>query len=420
MKKLLISVLLCLGLVHAHAQQVDPTYQINWGTAGYPVVPNPTANQAIDQPAGTSLGINALNGTFVAGQAPYGTIQAAINAAVASCSATASACGAVVIPPGYAGTDSWTTNANGVLVYDERPLNQGTSVSAVQIVNAALFGATCTGNDDTAAINAALASQWIYNFPLHVKKNITVQLPQGSCLITAPIELGEYGSLIGQDDATELTCYYPFWHGTDYNCLEMVADGQINFGAANGMRTIGHFNLTGYSPSTPVLSNGIFINNTANVYDSTNYSFHGVSISHMRIANFDTGISAKDLSESTLDFDSIGETRIGVNLNGDDQLVNFDHVNIFNGTWANTPSADQTASTGLVIQASTAYLPRRTTRRGFMFIRATSWHMIPTFMTVSALAASLNTTPLMRLLEVLKVLDTPSSLEPSDPVRVFG
>jgi hypothetical protein len=325
--------LLCLlCFVGASAQtKINPVTQINWPN-GYPFVIN----------------------NYVAGQTPYTTIQEAINAAAATCSTTVSTCGSVTIPPGYTGTDTWT-NIKGVIVNDQRPLNGAAlyTPNTVKIVNATDFGAVCNGeNNDTAAINAALASQWVYNLPLTVKKNITVQLPQGSCLITAPLELGVYASLVGQDSATFLTCDYAAWVGTDYNCLEMAASGQISAGASIGQRRIGGFSLIGISNSGIATSTGISMINSSNI-TSPSYTFINISIDHMQIADFDTLIEAQDFSDSQISFVKGSGSRVGFDFNGNVTNVQVSNTNIFDGSWNST--SNHTLTYGVIVEPNNKY-----------------------------------------------------------------
>jgi len=91
---------------------------------------------------------------------PQTTLQQAVTAAGSN--------GAVEIPPGYAGTDTFT-NLNGVYVSDLRP------GSAPQFArNVKEFGAVCNGTtDDTNALQAAI------NFA--EAHSVALTLPQGAC-----------------------------------------------------------------------------------------------------------------------------------------------------------------------------------------------------------------------------------------------
>ncbi len=82
--------------------------------------------------------------------------------------ATVNANGAMVVPPGYAGTDGFT-NANGEYVVD---LRQGVSQQFER--NVKEFGAVCDGvTDDTNALQAAINYAHTHN--------VALKIPQGTC-----------------------------------------------------------------------------------------------------------------------------------------------------------------------------------------------------------------------------------------------
>ena len=53
------------------------------------------------------------------------------------------------------------------------------------------------GAQNTAAIQSALNSQYVYNQPTAANVTVVVQLPQGSCVVSQPLEMGIHGSLVG-------------------------------------------------------------------------------------------------------------------------------------------------------------------------------------------------------------------------------
>lgn len=336
--------LVCFASIANAQTKINPLTQINWPN-GYPFTV----------------------GNYIAGQAPLTTIQSAIDAASATCtSVLPTTCGSVTIPPGYAGTDTWSSNPRGIIIWDQRPLsilNSTFTNQATQIVDAAQFGAICNGgHDDTAAIQAALNSQWVYNLPLAAKKNITVQLPQGSCLIETPLQIGPYASLVGQGNSTYLVCDYFIgaWRGTDYNCLEMVTTGALTGGASIGQRKIGNFGLIGIgngpgsSPSANLPnSQAIYISNNINIYGPSTYAFRNITFENMLISDFDTAMDAEDLADSQINFVNVQDVRVGLNFNGDAVAISVNDSHIHNGTWNATTTNTQTY--GIIVQINNKY-----------------------------------------------------------------
>ena len=99
-------------------------------------------------------------GAIAVAGSPQTTLQAAVNAAGTN--------GAIEIPPGYAGYDSFT-NPNGVYVKDLRP-----NTAQQQERSVKEFGAKCDGvTDDTVGLQAALNYANTHG--------IALILPQGTC-----------------------------------------------------------------------------------------------------------------------------------------------------------------------------------------------------------------------------------------------
>jgi hypothetical protein len=179
------------------------------------------------------------------------------------------------------------TNPDSIQIIDQRPLSN--AYTAIQIVNAADFGATCKGvghSNDTAAIQAALDAQYVYNQPIASNVTVDVFLPQGSCVIDQPLELGVHGALHGQGDGSYLVCDYQIWVGTDYNCLEMTTNTAQPGGAAVAARKFSDFSIIGIGtmPQVPS-STGISIINTANQYSPTYYAFPNLTFDNLYIAD---------------------------------------------------------------------------------------------------------------------------------------
>lgn len=275
---------------------------------------------------------------------PQPTIQSAVTAAGTT--------GSVLVPAGYAGADHITSNPSGVQVDDHRPMSNLNS--AIDTLYASQYGAVCNGGvDDTNAIQAAITAAYAYNLPTTLHKQMTVVLPQGSCLITHPLELGANGSLVGQDDTSYLVCDYAAWQGSDYHCLEMVGNGQIGGGASIGIRRIGGFGLIGISNASIPNTEAIFISNSANLYGPSNYAFRNISLDHILGSGFDTFLDAQDFADSTISNLNVSTVRVGLNFNGDAVNIQVSDSNIFDGSLGATSTTGTTY--GMIVQTNTKY-----------------------------------------------------------------
>lgn len=123
--------------------------------------------------------------------------------------------GAVIIPPNYTGTETWT-NPDNIRIFDTRPLNPTNSSTYLSgpmpstTVKASEYGAVCNGNgDDYPAIQAAVSAMLkiigIFQAGNQPMLPATVELPQGRCRISQPIILMNYGSLQGSQNGTWLS-----------------------------------------------------------------------------------------------------------------------------------------------------------------------------------------------------------------------
>lgn len=246
------------------------------------VLLNPTATQTVTQPSGTTLDVNVLNDESVVGLGSFTNIGLAITAAGSN--------GSVLIPPNYAGTDSFSANSYGIHLDDQRPLSN--SNAAIRVVNAAQYGAICNGsNNDTAAIQAALNAQYAYNLPLATVEAVDVVLPQGSCLINSTLNLGVHGSLTGQGDATYLVADYAgcttsppacSW-GSNYTAISISTSAALPGGASDEIRRIGNMNIIGISDTGIPSATAISVINNANTYNST-YAFPNMRFDHLQIS----------------------------------------------------------------------------------------------------------------------------------------
>jgi hypothetical protein len=248
--------------------------------------------------------------------------------------------------------DTWT-NPNGIHVYDQRPLSN--SNSAVQIVNAANFGAICNGvNDDTTAIQDALNAMDAYSIPAgSTRVNIAVQLPQGTCRITTPLQIGIYGGLIGQGGSTFLVGDYFNWVGTDYTMVEISYPSALPGGSTAVSRTFGDMQILGIGSSLKATAEAFSVINRGNVYNPSLFALGQISFDHITVNNMDTAFDLQDIVNSQFHFVWVSQVRVGWNLNGDAVQVFFDHVYGQVGSWAGT--SNHSATTGLLIQPNNKY-----------------------------------------------------------------
>jgi hypothetical protein len=248
--------------------------------------------------------------------------------------------------------DTWT-NPNGIHVYDQRPLSN--SNTAVQIVNAANYGAICNGvNNDTTAIQAALNAMYAYSIPSgSTRVNIAVQLPQGTCRITTPLQVGIYGGLIGQGGSTFLYGDYANWVGSDYTMVEISYNGALPGGSTAVSRTFGDMQILGVGNTGIATAEAFSVINKANVYDPSDHALGQISFEHITVNNMDTAFDLQDIVYSQFHFVWVSQVRVGWNLNGDAVQIFFDHVYGQVGSWAGT--SNHSATTGLMVQPNNKY-----------------------------------------------------------------
>ena len=294
-----------------------------------------------------------LSNQYVVGQGSLSTIQSAISAAGAS--------GSAVILPGYVGRDFFSSNPSGIRIDDRRPWGatyvsgwKRWNLSPPQVVNVKDFGAVCNGlNDDTAAINAALAATFAWNTNLLANENLDVELPQGTCQITSPLKMGIHGSLTGQGDASKLWANYAAWKGSDHNAIEITATAALPGSQSIAERKLSDFTIFGSNNATIPDTTAIVIRNTANVYSPTEYAISAMSLDHIHIDAFDTGILAEDFKDSVIESVTISNVRRGIALDGQVLDVQISHGTIQIGSWGATST--HTSTTGLSIELNHKY-----------------------------------------------------------------
>src|ERR1700678_732724 len=178
-------------------------------------------------------------------------------------------------------------------------------------VSARAYGAQCTGQgDDTAAIQAALDVQSAFNVAVLKNVNVDVELPQGTCVLSAPLRMGLYGSLVGQNDATTILAHYDRWQSKDYAAIDVAITGPIPSGEAVGQRRISNLRLLGANNSKIAHSVGIHIHNTVPKYE-LQYQVSYFNLADLFISGFDTGIEAEDWESSSIDNVNITAVRQG-------------------------------------------------------------------------------------------------------------
>ena len=286
----------------------------------------------------------SINGTYFVGAGAYSTIQAAITAAGTT--------GSVTILPNYGGTDLFT-NPNSIRVADLR-LMSNTS-SAVRDVYASDFGAKCNGTaNDTAGIQAALNAQYAFSIPAgSTRVAISVHLPQGTCMITAPLAVGIYGQLVGEGASTFLVGNYFSWVGTDYTMVEISYNGTLPGGSTAVTRTFGNFNVLGINSSTIATATAFSVINTANVYDPSGHALGQISFEHIDVNNMDTAFELQDIVNFQFHFVWVAQVRVAWDLNGDAIQGFFDHVYAQVGSWAGT--SNHATTVGLLVQPNNKY-----------------------------------------------------------------
>lgn len=335
MKTLTLMGLLCL-FSPAFGQlqtKVAPSTQVAWPDACTPgLVYSPSANTCVSATVGPAL------------QYPPAISNAITNAG---------SDGSVVVPGSYTGTDTFQVNPNGVMIEDQRPLSN--TSRAVPRIDAAMYGAVCNGaTDDTAAIQAALNAANSYSLPVVSRHNNVVHLPQGSCLITAPLQTGVYGSLEGEGATTYLIGDYFAWtNNSDYTILEILANGPLPGGSTAVVRHFSNMQIVGVGSNNVPSATAVLVSNNGNVYNPSTYAIGQLSFDHVQVSNLDTGFNLQDTVNTQFHFVWANQVRVGWNLNGDAVQIFFDHVYGQVGSWAGT--SNHQTSIGLYIGPNNKY-----------------------------------------------------------------
>lgn len=300
-------------------------------------------------------GVGSLNVT--------GEINAAyLPPTIANAIAEAGTAGSVLIPGNYGGTDYFTGNQHNVRIQDSRPRNPldnltqtFPSIMPETTVKAADYGAACDGtHDDTAAIqdavNALTNVIGITQLPPQPLIQPAVELPQGRCVLSGPITLLNYGSIVGAPGGTWLGASGSWTGGTaaminiaeNYNATGTGPNGQqqtavnrqvrnINFeynGSAAAITAIKVYNQTG-SQAFPYPS-------TAD-HNAQPYQIPGVLIEGVSVYAMDTGIDLEDCGNCTIMYPQINAVRNGIVLGGNDYSTNIIGGVIEDGLYTYTP-----------------------------------------------------------------------------------
>lgn len=314
----------------------------------------------------------AVSGCSTATSTGLGSFQGCITGftppSIASAITAATNTGPVIIPGNYTGSDRFSSNQFGVKLEDERPLCltvaggncTATNPNApVRVVSAADYGAVCKGVGsgivDTAALQAALDTQYTYNQPTASNVPTVVRLPMGACVISYPLEVGLYGAIQGQGVNSYLVCNYQIWVGSDYNCLEMTYNGPMPGGASQAARKFSDFSIIGIGsvPQKPS-STAISIIDTSGQYDPTSWAFPNMDFDNIFISDFDTAFYAEDMVNTSMNFLNIIGVRRGIVFNGQVVNVMMGHINLETGSLANTSTSGVT--TGMMLLANSKYI----------------------------------------------------------------
>jgi hypothetical protein len=222
-------------------------------------------------------------------------------------------------------------------------------------VSARAYGAQCTGQgDDTAAIQAALDVQSAFNVAVLKNVNVDVELPQGTCVLSAPLRMGLYGSLVGQNDATTILAHYDRWQSKDYAAIDVAITGPIPSGEAVGQRRISNLRLLGANNSKIAHSVGIHIHNTVPKYE-LQYQVSYFNLADLFISGFDTGIEAEDWESSSIDNVNITAVRQGIFLNGHAVNIQIGHTHLGYSNFAPSHTSTPGANVGLLLAANSKY-----------------------------------------------------------------
>lgn len=276
--------------------------------------------------------------------------------------------GSVLIPPFYQGTESWT-NPNNVRVGDNRPLGANGHYPSTT-VKAAEYGALCNGgNDDTAAIQAAVDAQTVLSggadlAPIPIVP-ATVELPQGLCIIHSPIVISGWGSIEGSANGTWLQAAEP-WSGAamielmfPYNNGSAFLPGgysgtatinrfvrDINFqyaAHAHAVTGVKVFNETGTTVSMPYPTG---VGGTYGIYQ-----IPGVTIQDNAFFALDTAIDLEDCGECVIDNNQILDVHTGVLDGGNNFSVRLTKNAIQQGSNLFTPNTGATFGVFIQLQS---------------------------------------------------------------------
>lgn len=280
---------------------------------------------------------------------PQPTIQSAVNAAAA-------AKGTVWIPGGYTGTDTWT-NPNFVRLVDGRPYLQN-GIGPSNDYEARQQGVQCNGEDDTAAINAALAAPLslagFFNGTSFPSVPGSVKLPQGFCVIHSPIIMNSFGSLKGEANNTWIQAAEPFTcnaDGCDMIQVMIPYGGPPNGGSSlqtfpgTGNRVVSDIGLN-YSSATRAMT-GIHVYNqtgrsSANPYPvspaTNNYQLPYVRLEGIQIFAMDSGFIIDDGNQVMIDRSQVDHVRVGILDHGNVFDLSVTNSQITNGSWTYTPT----------------------------------------------------------------------------------
>ena len=222
-------------------------------------------------------------------------------------------------------------------------------------VSARAYGAQCSGKtDDTAAIQAALDVQSTFNISTYKTVNVDVELPQGTCMLSAPLRMGMYGSLTGQNDGTTLFANYSGWHGNNYAAIDVSISGRVPSGESVGLRRISNLRLYGNGNAGIPDSVGIYIHNQDAVYDQA-FQIPYFNIEDVMISGFDTGIEAEDWLSSSINNVNITAVRQGIFLNGHDVNIQIGHTNLAYSADAASHTSHRGATVGLLLAANAKF-----------------------------------------------------------------
>ncbi|MGC2403436.1 MAG: glycosyl hydrolase family 28-related protein, partial [Acidobacteriaceae bacterium] len=221
--------------------------------------------------------------------------------------------------------------------------------ASVLRINAKEYGAQCNGKtDDTAAIQAALNVQSAYNITVLRGTNAEVELPPGTCILTAPLHIGLYGSLVGQNDGSTLYANYAAWHGKNYDAIDVSITGRVPSGESVAQRRIAHFRLFGGGNQGIPNSAGIHIHNTEATYDQQ-FQIPYLNIDDVSISGFDTGIEAEDWLSSSISNVNITAVRLGIWLNGHDVNIQIGHTNMAYSSFDTAHTSNHSATVALLL-----------------------------------------------------------------------